>query len=134
MFTTGLGGMFPLGAPVILPAGAPVMFTTGLRGIFPLGAPVILTAGAPVMFSLGALGALVMFTTGVLTGAGVSLTGIAVVTAVVTVVVDGDELVHPVIRTMPIRKTATANAMQRVRFWPEIFLGNREIEFMCTHL
>ncbi|MGA2120589.1 MAG: hypothetical protein ABSG49_00945 [Methanoregula sp.] len=123
MFTTGLGGIFPLGAPVILTAGAPVMFTTGLGGIFPLGAPVILTAGAPVMF-----------TTGVLTGAGVSLTGIAVVTAVVTVVVDGDELVHPVIRTMPIRKTATANAMQRVRFWPEIFLGNREIEFMCTHL
>ena len=109
--------------PVILTAGALVMFTTGLGGIFPLGAPVILTAGAPVMF-----------TTGVLTGAGVSLTGIAVVTAVVTVVVDGDELVHPVIRTMPIRKTATANAMQRVRFWPEIFLGNREIEFMCTHL
>jgi hypothetical protein len=95
-------------------------------------------AAGAVMFPPGTPGTLDMFAAGVLTSAEVSLTGAAVVTTVAAAVVagaaDGDELVQPVIRIMPIRKTATADAMQAERFWPEMVLRNEEIEFMCTPL
>ena len=68
-----------------------------------------------------------------LTGAGVPLTGAAVVPAAETagvVIGDEDELVHPVTRTIPMTKTAIAHAIPRFRFRLGTFFDSGEIELI----